>query len=126
MKMSLFLEKKERKSNFMLKREQKIRFKIKKVSNRARLSVFKSNTHIYAQLIDDKKGSTLASYSSLDKFFKSTEMKKNEIAKKVGSEIAKRIISLGIKDVAFDRGKYKYHGLIKILADAARTEGLNF
>ena len=126
MKMSSFLEKKERKSNFMLKREQKIRFKIKKVSNRARLSVFKSNTHIYAQLIDDKKGSTLASYSSLDKSFKSTEMKKNEIAKKVGSEIAKRIISLGIKDVAFDRGKYKYHGLIKILADAARTEGLNF
>ena len=126
MKMSSFLEKKERKSNLMLKREQKIRFKIKKVSKRARLSVFKSNTHIYAQLIDDKKGSTLASYSSLDKFFKSTEMKKNEIAKKVGSEIAKRIISLGIKDVAFDRGKYKYHGLIKILADAARTEGLNF
>ena len=126
MKMSSFLEKKERKSNFMLKREQKIRFKIKKVSNRARLSVFKSNTHIYAQLIDDKKGSTLASFSSLDKFFESTEMKKNEIAKKVGSEIAKRIISLGIKDVAFDRGKYKYHGLIKILADAARTEGLNF
>ena len=72
MKMSSFLEKKERKSNFMLKREQKIRFKIKKVSNRARLSVFKSNTHIYAQLIDDKKGSTLASYSSLDKFFEST------------------------------------------------------
>ena len=126
MKMSSFLEKKERKSNLMLKREQKVRFKIKKVSNRARLSIFKSNTHIYAQLIDDKKGSTLASYSSLDKFFKSTEMKKNEIAKKVGSEIAKRIISLGIKDVAFDRGKYKYHGLVKILADAARTEGLNF
>jgi len=124
--MNSFLEKKERKSNFMLKREQKIRFKIKKISNRARLSVFKSNTHIYAQLIDDKKGSTLASFSSLDKFFESTEMKKNEIAKKVGSEIAKRIISLGIKDVAFDRGKYKYHGLIKILADAARTEGLNF
>ena len=126
MKMSSFLEKKERKSNLMLKREQKVRFKIKKVSNRARLSIFKSNTHIYAQLIDDKKGSTLASYSSLDKFFKSTEMKKNEIAKKVGSEIAKRIISLGIKDVAFERGKYKYHGLVKILADAARTEGLNF
>ena len=76
MKMSSFLEKKERKSNLMLKREQKVRFKIKKVSNRARLSIFKSNTLIYAQLIDDKKGSTLASYSSLDKFFKSTEMKK--------------------------------------------------
>ena len=110
----------------MKKRSEKIRFKLKKVSNRNRLTVFKSNSHLYAQLIDDTKGFTLASASSIEKKIKEKKLSKKELAELIGKEIAKKIISKGIKDVAFDRGKYKYHGLIKILADAARSEGLNF
>ena len=110
----------------MMKRALKIRYKIKKVSNRNRLTVFKSNNHIYAQLIDDNKGVTLASASSIEKSIKNKELSKKEIAELIGKNIAKKIISKGIDKVAFDRGKYKYHGLIKILAEAARTEGLNF
>ena len=123
--MNTFLEKKVRRNN-MKKRSEKIRFKLKKVSNRKRLTVFKSNSHLYAQLIDDTKGSTLASASSIEKKIKEKKLTKKELAELIGKEIAKKIISKGIKDVAFDRGKYKYHGLIKILADAARSEGLNF
>tara|TARA_B100000989_G_scaffold222536_1_gene170133 strand:+ start:845 stop:1177 length:333 start_codon:yes stop_codon:yes gene_type:complete len=110
----------------MKSRSEKIRYKLKKVSKRNRLSVFRSNTHIYAQLIDDIKGVTLASSSSLEKSIKDQKLSKKNIAETVGKEIAKKIISKGIKDVSFDRGKYKYHGLIKILADSARNEGLNF
>ena len=107
-------------------RKEKIRYKLKKISNRNRLSIFKSNSHIYAQLIDDKKGITIASSSSLEPEIKNKKLNKKELADLIGKEIAKKIISKGIKDVAFDRGKYKYHGLIKILADSARNEGLNF
>ena len=110
----------------MKKRSEKVRFKLKKVSNRNRLTVFKSNSHLYAQLIDDLRGSTLASASSIEKKIKEKKLSKKELAELIGKEIAKKIISKDIKDVAFDRGKYKYHGLIKILADAARSEGLNF
>ena len=110
----------------MKSRAQKIRFKLKKVTIRNRLSVFKSNTHIYAQLIDDSKGITLASAASIQPSIRKQNLKRKEAAELIGKEIAKKIISKGIKDVAFDRGKYKYHGLIKILADAARNEGLNF
>ncbi len=110
----------------MKTRKEKIRYKLKKVSSRGRLSVFKSNNHIYAQLIDDDKGNTLASSSSLETDIKNKKLNKKDVAELVGKEIAKKIISKGIKEVAFDRGKYKYHGLIKILADAARSEGLIF
>ena len=110
----------------MKKRSEKIRYKLKKISKRARLSVYKSNTHLYAQLIDDSKGFTLASSSSLEQTLKNKNLKKKEVTELIGKDIAKKIISKGIKDVAFDRGKYKYHGLIKILAEAAREEGLNF
>jgi len=110
----------------MKSRSERIRYKLKKVSKRNRLSVFRSNTHIYAQLIDDVKGVTLASSSSLEKSIKDQKLSKKNTAEIVGKEIAKKIISKGIKDVSFDRGKYKYHGLIKILADSARSEGLNF
>ena len=110
----------------MKDRKQRVRYKSKKVSSRNRLSVFKSNNHIYAQLIDDTKGITLASSSSVEKTVKDLKLSRKEIAEQIGKNIAKKIISKGIKDVAFDRGKYKYHGLIKILADAARVEGLNF
>ena len=110
----------------MKNRASKIRYKLKKVSKRNRLTVFKSNSHIYAQLIDDAKGVTLASSASIQQAFKTKKVKRKELAELIGQDIAKKIISIGIKDVAFDRGKYKYHGLIKILADAARKEGLNF
>ena len=110
----------------MLDRKQRVRFKSKKVSNRKRLSVFRSNNHIYAQLIDDANGVTLASSSSLEKEIKNKNLSRKDLAELIGKEIAKKIISKGIDKVAFDRGKYKYHGLIKILAEAARTEGLNF
>ena len=110
----------------MKDRQQRIRYKLKEVSNRNRLSVFRSNNHIYAQLIDDIKGITLASSSSTEKSIKDMKLGRKEVAELVGKNIAKKIISKGIEKVAFDRGKYKYHGLIKILADAARVEGLNF
>ena len=110
----------------MKTRSQKVRYKLKKVSKRNRLSVFRSNTHIYAQLIDDTKGKTLASSSSVEKSIKDLNLSKKNIAEMIGKQIAKKIISKGINDVSFDRGKYKYHGLIKILAESARNEGLNF
>ena len=108
------------------KRTARVRFKLKKVSSRNRLSVFRSNNHIYAQIIDDKKGITLASASTVEKDIIKSEADRKELAKLIGKKIAERSLEQGIKDVAFDKGKYKYHGLIKILADAARTEGLNF
>jgi len=107
-------------------RKNRTRYKLKKVTNRKRLSVFKSNNHIYAQIINDEIGATLVSASSVEKTFKDLKKTKKELAEVVGTEIAKRSISNGIKDVAFDKGKYKYHGIIKILADAARAAGLNF
>ena len=110
----------------MKDRQQRVRYKNKKVSNRKRLTVFRSNNHIYAQLIDDSNGITLARSSSLEKTIKSKQLSKKEVAELIGKNIAKKIISKGIDKVAFDRGKYKYHGLIKILAEAARSEGLNF
>ena len=110
----------------MKDRKERVRYKIKKVSRGKRLTVFRSNNHIYAQLIDDDKGVTLASSSSIEKKIKEKKLSRKEVAEIIGKEIAKKIISKGINNVAFDRGKYKYHGLIKILAEAARVEGLNF
>jgi len=108
------------------KRTQRVRTKLKKVSSRNRLSVFRSNNHIYAQAIDDTKGITLASASTLEKELVKDQKERKELAAIIGKVIAKRLIEKGIKDVAFDKGGYKYHGLIKILADSAREEGLNF
>ena len=110
----------------MKDRKDRVRYKSKKVSKRNRLSVFRSNNHLYAQLIDDSNGITLASSSSLEKSIKDKKLQRKEIAELIGKNIAKKIISKGIDKVAFDRGKYKYHVLIKILAEAARSEGLNF
>ena len=110
----------------MKDRKERVRYKIKKVSRGKRLTVFRSNNHIYAQLIDDDKGVTLASSSSIEKTIKEKKLSRKEVAEIIGKEIAKKIISKGINNVAFDRGKYKYHGLIKILDEAARVEGLNF
>ncbi|HEX3709792.1 MAG TPA: 50S ribosomal protein L18 [Pseudolabrys sp.] len=97
-------------------------------SGRARLSVFRSSKHIYAQLIDDRKGETLVAASSLEKTMR--ESAKNganiDAAKAVGKLIAERAKEKGIKDIVFDRGGYLYHGRVKALADAAREGGLNF
>ena len=95
---------------------------------RARLSVFRSSKHIYAQVIDDTKGETLAAASSLEKTMREQGKKGADIAaaKAVGKLLAERAKEKGIKDVVFDRGGYLYHGRIKALADAAREGGLNF
>ena len=110
-----------------IKRKKRTRFKLKRISERKRLTVFKSNNHLYAQIINDEIGQTLASVSSLEKIFQNNKTSnKKEIAAELGKEIAKRGIEKGVKEVAFDKGKYKYHGIIKILAEAARENGLNF
>ena len=108
------------------KRTKRTRYKLKKVSNRKRLTVFRSNKHLYAQIIDDKVGKTLASASTKEKNMEIDNKDRKSLAEIIGKNIAKRSIEKGIKEVAFDKGNYKYHGLIKILADSARTEGLIF
>jgi len=95
---------------------------------RLRLSVFRSSKHIYAQVIDDTKGVTVASASTMEKTLRDggktgADM---EAAKAIGKLVAARALEKGIKDVVFDRGRYLYHGRIKALADAAREGGLNF
>ena len=108
------------------KRKKRVRYKLKKVTSRKRLTVFKSNKHLYAQVIDDSVGKTLASASSKEKGFDINMKDRKSIAEVIGKNIAQRSIENGVKEVAFDKGKYKYHGLIKILADSARTQGLIF
>ncbi|SRR6266508_34227 len=96
--------------------------------NRLRLSVFRSGRHIYAQVIDDDKGQTLATASSLEKPMRDSLKSGANIAaaKAVGKLVAERALEKGIKDVVFDRGARLYHGRVKALADAARETGLNF
>ncbi|MCK1995254.1 50S ribosomal protein L18 [Peribacillus muralis] len=108
------------------KRHARVRAKLSGTEARPRLNVFRSNKHIYAQLIDDAKGVTLASASTLDKEI-GIEAKSNaEAAQKVGELIAKRAVEKGFKAVVFDRGGYLFHGRVKALADAARENGLEF
>ena len=111
------------------RRRERVRFKLRQArKGRARLSVFRSSRHIYAQIIDDAAGTTLAAASTVDKGLK-TSLKTTaniEAAKAVGKLIAERAVAKGIKEVAFDRGGYKYHGRVKALADAAREGGLEF
>ena len=108
------------------KRKKRVRYKLKKVTSRRRLTVFRSNKHLYAQVIDDSVGKTLASASSKEKGFDNNIKDRKSMAEVIGKNIAQRSIENGVKEVAFDKGKYKYHGLIKILADSARTQGLIF
>ena len=108
------------------KRKKRVRYKLKKVSSRKRLTVFRSNKHLYAQVIDDSVGKTLASASSKEKGIDTNIKDRKSMAEVIGKNIAQRSIENGVKEVAFDKGKYKYHGLIKILADSARTQGLIF
>ena len=113
-----------------LERRQKIRFGIrKKVSGtgqKPRLSVFRSNSDIYVQLIDDNDGKTLAAASSKDKDIAAQKATKVEKSKLVGQAIARKAGELGLKDVVFDRGGNLYHGRVKAVADGAREGGLNF
>ena len=107
------------------RRRNRIRREIKRVANgRPRLSVFRSNKYIYAQVIDDLNGRTVASASSLEKDV-ATGAGKN-VAAAVGKLVAERAVQQGVKEVVFDRGPYLYHGRVKALADAAREGGLAF
>jgi large subunit ribosomal protein L18 len=111
-------------------RRQKIRYSIRhKISGTAekpRLSVFRSNTEIYAQLIDDASGKTLASASSQDKDVKAQKVTKLEKSKMVGAAIARKATGLGLTSIVFDRSGYLYHGRVKALAEGAREGGLKF
>lgn len=108
------------------KRHGRVRKNISGTSECPRLNVFRSNKHIYAQLIDDVKGYTLASASSSEKELSLDSTSTVEAAEKVGELIAKRATDKGYKKVVFDRGGYLYHGRIKALADSARSAGLEF
>ena len=106
----------------LARRAQRTRTNLRKAANgRARLSVFRSHKNIYAQVIDDANGVTLAAASSL-----SEKATGKDAAAKVGKAVAQAAIQAGVKDVVFDRGGYIYHGRIKALAEAARDAGLNF
>ena len=111
-----------------IRKNFRIRNKLKKVAKpgRFRLCITRSSKNISAQIIDDKVGKTLASASTKEKNMDIDNKDRKSLAEIIGKNIAKRSIEKGIKEVAFDKGKYKYHGLIKILADSARTEGLIF
>jgi large subunit ribosomal protein L18 len=111
------------------RRALRIRRALKKVANgRLRLSVFRSSKQIYAQIIDDVQGITIASASTLDKDVRASLKTGADVnaAKFVGKLVAERAITKGVKEVVFDRGQYIYHGRVKALADAAREGGLSF
>ena len=111
------------------RRRVRLRFQLRqKSSGRPRLSVFRSGRHIYAQVIDDTVGRTLAAASSLDKSLR-TDLRTGadkSAASSVGKLLAERALAAGVKEVVFDRGAYLYHGRVKALADAARAAGLEF
>lgn len=108
-----------------LKIKYRIRHKVSGTAEKPRLSVFRSNKEIYAQVIDDVKGVTLAAASSIEKSFEKAG-NKSEVAAKVGKLVAERALASGINSVVFDRNGYLYHGRVKSLADAAREGGLKF
>ncbi len=108
------------------KRHSRIRKNLVGTATKPRLNVKKSNKNIYAQVIDDEKGVTLVSCSTLDKALNIENGSNKDAAKLVGAEVAKRAVSAGIEEVVFDRSGYIYHGRVKELADAARENGLKF
>lgn len=109
-----------------LKRKKRISFKVRGSAARPRLAVFRSNTAIYGQLIDDDKGITLAAVSSLSKDLKGKVKNTKDGAQALGEAIAKKAKAQSIEAVVFDRGGYLYHGKIKAFADGARAGGLKF
>ena len=114
------------KRDLFLKRRRRVRNRLRKVSvGRPRLTVHRSNRNISAQLIDDARGITLASASSLEKTLDLANGSGIEAAARVGAALAERAVKAGVKDACFDRGGYLFHGRVKALADAAREGGLN-
>lgn len=111
-----------------LRKSRGVRRRIRLYSGRLRLSVFRSLTNIYSQIIDDEAGRTLVSASSLDKDLREslTGIKRVEAASVVGAKLAERALAAGVKQVVFDRGSFKFHGRVKALASAAREGGLEF
>ena len=108
-----------------VKRHNRVRGKISGTAERPRLCVFRSENHIYAQIIDDVAGNTLVSASSVEKGFEG-KGGNVEAAKKIGATVAERALQKGIEEVVFDRGGYIYHGRVKALAEGAREGGLEF
>lgn len=115
--------KKESKNTNRLKRHARIRKNLSGTKETPRLSIYRSNTNMYAQIIDDEAGNTLVSASTSELKTKSNN---TEACAKVGEQIAKKALAKGITEVVFDRSGYKYHGRVKALADAAREAGLKF
>jgi len=122
------IKKQNQRAMARLKRHRRMRHNLSGVVERPRLCVFRSSKHIYAQIIDDDKGTTLATASSLSKSFRGQMKNGSNInaAKIVGSLIAQEAVKKGIKQVVFDRGGFLYHGRVKALADSAREHGLLF
>lgn len=109
------------------RRAERVRFAIRnRAGGKPRLSVFRSERHMYAQIIDDVNGKTLCSASTLEKNFRSDKKSNCDASTRVGAMIAAKAVELGIKEVVFDRGGYNYHGRVKALADGARNGGLVF
>ena len=108
------------------KRHERIRLHLEGSTDRPRLAVFRSLSHIYAQVIDDSSGRTLAAASTLEKELRGAKQTKTEEARVVGRLVAQRAKSAGVERVVFDRAGFRYHGRIKSLADAAREAGLDF
>ncbi len=119
---------KKSRSEVRVKKHKRIRNRLSGTTECPRLAVFRSNNHMYAQIIDDTVGNTLVSASTLQKDVKANLEKTNNVdaAAYLGKVIAEKAIEKGIKDVVFDRGGFIYHGKIQALADAAREAGLNF
>jgi large subunit ribosomal protein L18 len=111
-------------------RRQRIKNRIRKIvsgtETKPRLSVFRSNKEIYAQIIDDVSGNTICAASSRDKDISNTKGSKTEVAALVGKTLAERALKAGVEKISFDRGGYLYHGRVKSLADGAREAGLKF
>ncbi len=111
------------------KRKLRVRRRIKATSaEKMRLTIYRSNQHIYAQVIDDKSSCTMVSASTTEKEFRSKNkmLSSREAAQKIGELIAERAVKKGVKNVVFDRGQFLYHGRIKALAEGARSKGLKF
>lgn len=119
---------KESRSAIRVKKHMRVRNRLAGTTERPRLAVFRSNNHMYAQIIDDTVGNTLVSASTLEKEIKAELEKTNNVdaAAYLGTVIAKRAIEKGIKEVVFDRGGFIYQGKVAALADAAREAGLEF
>ncbi|EHI56583.1 50S ribosomal protein L18 [Johnsonella ignava ATCC 51276] len=119
---------KKTRSEVRAKKHRRMRSRLEGTTDRPRLAVFRSNNHMYAQIIDDTVGNTIASASTIEKELKSEIEKTNNVdaAARVGTLVAKRAIEKGIEKVVFDRGGYLYQGKVQALADAAREAGLQF